>query len=154
PKSLPHPPKIRATFAQHPKPLQTTPLSCRAASPANHRSFSAMSSPTIPEIIPAAPGTPEKPYFGIDVPLMRYFGLQPELIEEGYCRTRLPAHPQLVNSRGDVHGGTLMATLDFTLSGAARSHAPTETGVITIDMSTHFLAAARGELTLEARCMR
>ena len=60
----------------------------------------------------------------------------------------------LVNSRGDVHGGTLMATLDFTLSGAARSHAPTETGVITIDMSTHFLAAARGELTLEARCLR
>ncbi|MGN5476763.1 PaaI family thioesterase [Cupriavidus basilensis] len=85
---------------------------------------------------------------------MRYFGLQPEHIEEGYCRTRLPAHPQLVNSRGDVHGGTLMATLDFTLSGAARSHAPTETGVITIDMSTHFPAAARGELTLEARCLR
>ena len=113
-----------------------------------------MSSQTVSEIVPAAPGTPEKPYFGIDVPLMRYFGLQPELIEEGYCRTRLPAHPQLVNSRGDVHGGTLMATLDFTLSGAARSHAPTETGVITIDMSTHFLAAARGELTLEARCLR
>ena len=43
----------------------------------------------------AAPGTPEKPYFGIEVPLMRYFGLQPELIEEGYCRTRLPAHPPL-----------------------------------------------------------
>ncbi|RDK09890.1 PaaI family thioesterase [Cupriavidus lacunae] len=113
-----------------------------------------MSSQTAPEIVPAAPGTPDKPYFGIDIPLMRYFGLQPVHIEEGLCRTRLPAHPSLVNSRGDVHGGTLMATLDFTLSGAARSHAPLETGVITIDMSTHFLAAARGELTLEARCLR
>ncbi|WP_018312300.1 PaaI family thioesterase [Cupriavidus sp. UYPR2.512] len=113
-----------------------------------------MSSPTAPQIVPVAPGTPDKPYFGIDVPLMRYFGLQPVQIEEGLCRTRLPAHPALVNSRGDVHGGTLMATLDFTLSGAARSHAPLETGVITIDMSTHFLAAARGELTLEARCLR
>lgn len=105
-------------------------------------------------IAPAAPGTPERPYFGIDVPLMRHLGLQPEQMEDGLCRTRLPAHPALVNSRGDVHGGTLMAVLDFTLSGAARSHAPLETGVITIDMSTHFLAAARGELTIEARCMR
>ncbi|CAG9175691.1 PaaI family thioesterase [Cupriavidus respiraculi] len=107
-----------------------------------------------PEIVPAAPGTPERPYFGIDVPLMRHLGLQPVHMEEGLCRTRLPANPALVNSRGDVHGGTLMATLDFTLSGAARSHAPLETGVITIDMSTHFLAAARGELTLESRCLR
>lgn len=105
-------------------------------------------------IVPAAPGTPERPYFGIDVPLMRHLGLQPEHMEEGLCRTRLPAHPSLVNSRGDVHGGTLMAVLDFTLSGAARSHAPLETGVITIDMSTHFLAAARGEIVIEARCMR
>lgn len=107
-----------------------------------------------PQIVPVAPGTAEKPYFGIDVPLMRHLGLQPVHIEEGLCRTRLPANPALVNSRGDVHGGTLMAVLDFTLSGAARSHAPLETGVITIDMSTHFLAAARGELTFEARCMR
>ncbi|MGY8526247.1 PaaI family thioesterase [Paracidovorax citrulli] len=106
------------------------------------------------QIVPVAPGTAERPYFGIDIPLMRHLGLQPVHMEEGLCRTRLPAHPALVNSRGDVHGGTLMAVLDFTLSGAARSHAPLETGVITIDMSTHFLAAARGELTVEARCMR
>lgn len=106
------------------------------------------------QIIPVAPGTPDKPYFGIDIPLMRLFGLQPVHIQDGQCRTRLPAHGALVNSRGDVHGGTLMAVLDFTLSGAARSHAPLDVGVITIDMSTHFLAAARGELTFEARCIR
>ncbi|MGO4278848.1 uncharacterized domain 1-containing protein [Cupriavidus sp. OV038] len=106
------------------------------------------------EIKPVAPGTPEKPYFGIDIPLMRHLGLQPEHMEEGKCRTRLPANPALVNSRGDVHGGTLMAVLDFTLSGAARSYSPLDVGVITIDMSTHFLAAARGELTFESRCIR
>lgn len=106
------------------------------------------------QIIPAAPGTPEKPYFGIDIPLMRLLGLQPEYMEEGLCRTRLPANANVVNSRGDVHGGTLMAVLDFTLSGAARSHAPLDVGVITIDMSTHFLSAARGELTFESRCIR
>ena len=106
------------------------------------------------DIKPAAPGTPDKPYFGIDIPLMRLLGLQPEHMEDGLCRTRLPANPNVVNSRGDVHGGTLMAVLDFTLSGAARSHAPLEVGVITIDMSTHFLAAARGKLTFEALIMR
>jgi len=106
------------------------------------------------QIIPAAPGTPDKPYFGIEIPLMRLLGLQPEHLEDGLCRTRLPASPNVVNSRGDVHGGTLMAVLDFTLSGAARSHAPLDVGVITIDMSTHFLAAARGELTFEARTLR
>jgi len=106
------------------------------------------------QIIPAAPGTPDRPYFGIDVPLMRLLGLQPMHMEEGLCRTRLPASDKIVNSRGDVHGGTLMAVLDFTLSGAARSHAPLDVGVITIDMSTHFLAGARGELTFEARLIR
>jgi len=107
-----------------------------------------------PEIVPVAPGTPEKPYFGLEIPLMRHLGLQPVEMADDLCRTRLPASPVLTNSRGDVHGGTLMAVLDFTLSGAARSHAPLETGVITIDMSTHFLAAARGELFFEGRTMR
>lgn len=106
------------------------------------------------QIIPAAPGTPERPYFGIDIPLMRHLGLQPVHMEEGLARTRLPANPALVNSRGDVHGGTLMAVLDFTLSASARSHAPLDIGVITIDMSTHFLATARGELIFESKLMR
>src|SRR5690606_14952228 len=85
---------------------------------------------------------------------MSYLGLQAEHIEDGYARARLPYHPELVNSRNDVHGGTMMGVLDFMLSAAARSHDPLNIGVITIEMSTHFLAVARGELVFEATVLR
>jgi len=98
--------------------------------------------------------TEDTPYFGIDIPFMRHLGLQSEHIEDGYARARLPMRPELSNSRGDVHGGTLMAVLDFLLSAAARSHEPTGYGVATIEMSTHFLEVARGDLVFEARTLK
>lgn len=93
-------------------------------------------------------------YFGIDVPFMEHIGLKPLSLEDGCCRTLLPWQPALVNSRGDVHGGTLMSAFDFTLSAAARSHHPLRYGAITIDMTTHFYEAARADLTVIGRCTR
>lgn len=93
-------------------------------------------------------------YFGIDVPFMEHIGLRPVALEEGCCRTLLAWEPTLVNSRGDIHGGTMMSAFDFTLSAAARSHDPMKLGAITIDMTTHFYEAARSDLTVEARCVR
>ncbi|MBU4609071.1 PaaI family thioesterase [Achromobacter sp. GG226] len=93
-------------------------------------------------------------YFGISVPFMQYLGLQPEVIDEDYSRTRLTLRPELTNSRGDMHGGTVMSVFDFTLSAAARSHAPHTTGVMTIEMSTHFMDAVTGDVVIEARCLR
>lgn len=93
-------------------------------------------------------------YFGIDIPFMQYIGLRAETLTPELARTYLPASDKLVNSRGDVHGGTLMSVLDFTLSAAARAHDPLRLGVATIEMSTHFMAAARGDLTFEARALR
>lgn len=97
---------------------------------------------------------PPGPYFGIDVPFMEHIGLRPLSLDAQGCRTLLPFDPALANSRGDVHGGTLMSAFDFTLSAAARAHEPMRYGVITVDMSTHFLEAARGELTVIGRCTR
>lgn len=94
------------------------------------------------------------PFFGIDVPLMRLIGLQAEHLDEHIARTRLPRRPEILNSRGDIHGGTLMSALDFTLSAAARAHDPLGTGVITIDMTTHFLSPAQGDVRIEARTIR
>lgn len=85
---------------------------------------------------------------------MRYLGLQAEHIEEGYARARLPGSSDLVNSRSDVHGGTLMSVLDFLMSAAARGHDPLGLGVATIEMSTHFLDVARGDLTFEAKTLK
>lgn len=93
-------------------------------------------------------------YFGIDVPFMKLLGLQPVSLADDKAITRLPARDDLCNSRGDVHGGVLMSVLDFTISAAARSHDPIGIGVATIDMSTHFLAPARGELTFEGTVLQ
>jgi uncharacterized protein (TIGR00369 family) len=70
------------------------------------------------------------------------------------CSTRLPLNAANVNSRGVVHGGALMSALDFTLSAAARSHAPLDFSVVTIDLTTHFLNEAKSELRIEGRCIR
>ena len=95
-----------------------------------------------------------KRYFGIEVPFMEYIGLEPVLLEDARCVTTLAWRPQLVNSRGDIHGGSVMSAIDFTMSAAARSHDPARLGAATIDQSTHFYEPARSELTIDARCVR
>jgi uncharacterized protein (TIGR00369 family) len=93
-------------------------------------------------------------YFGANIPLMEYLGLVPEHIEANRARTRLPWRVELTNSRGDVHGGTLMSVLDFTLSAAARGSLEAGTSMATIDMTTSFLAPATTDLVIEARCLK
>jgi uncharacterized protein (TIGR00369 family) len=97
---------------------------------------------------------PHTDYFGLNIPLMQLMGLIPESIGPGQARTRLPWRADLVNSRGDIHGGTLMSVLDFTLSAAARGHAPKELGMATIDMTTSFLSPGNSDLVIDARCLR
>ncbi len=94
------------------------------------------------------------PHFGLDIPFMHHLGLVPVSFEADRVIARLPRARYLENSRGDYHGGVLMSVLDFILSVSARSHDPLGTGVITIEMSTHFIAAARSELTIESRLIR
>ncbi|HEY9280355.1 MAG TPA: PaaI family thioesterase [Eoetvoesiella sp.] len=84
---------------------------------------------------------------------MEFIGLVPEIFQPDLIRTRLPYREDLRNSRGDIHGGTLMSALDFTLSAAARANDPSK-GMATIDMTTHFLAPARAAVIFEARCLR
>lgn len=104
------------------------------------------------ECTPGAP-TAAVDYFGLSIPFMEFIGLIPEVSEPNFARTRLPYRNDLGNSRGDIHGGTLMSALDFTLSAAARANDPT-TGMATIDMTTHFLAPARTSVVFEAHCLR
>ena len=92
-------------------------------------------------------------YFGQNIPFMQFIGLQPEGFSPELTRTRLPWRADLTNSRGDVHGGTLMSALDLTLSAAARAK-DTSTSMATIDMTTHFLAPAQGTVIFEATCLR
>ncbi|MBE0593665.1 MAG: PaaI family thioesterase [Gemmatimonadales bacterium] len=93
-------------------------------------------------------------YFGIEVPFMEYIGLDPVCLEDGRCVTTLAWQPELANSRGDIHGGTVMSAIDFTMSAAARSHDRDRLGAVTMDMTTHFYDPARSMLTIDARCIR
>ncbi len=93
-------------------------------------------------------------HFGIDVPFMRHIGLQSISLEGDCCRTRLSLKRDLVNSRGDIHGGALMSALDFTLSVVARAHDPSNVGAATIDMSTYFYAPAKSSINIIATCKR
>lgn len=85
---------------------------------------------------------------------MAHIGLRPVMLESGHCRTSFDWQSELVNSRGDIHGGSMMSALDFTMSAAARSHDPLRLGAITVDMTTHFYEAARSTLTVDGRCVR
>lgn len=96
----------------------------------------------------------KRDYFGIDVPFMRHIGLEAASMGTDQCFTRLPFDPKNVNSRGVLHGGVMLSALDFTLSAAARSHAPLEFAVVTIDLTTHFLREAKSALGIEGRCIR
>ncbi len=93
-------------------------------------------------------------YFGLTIPFMNFVGLQPVSIDRDVARTSLPWRADLTNSRGDIHGGTLMSVLDFTLSAAARGAADAKEGMATIDMTTSFMSPGNSDLTIEARCLR
>lgn len=93
-------------------------------------------------------------FFGLPIPLATTFGLRGESIGDDRATVRLPAHPGLTNSRGDVHGGAITALFDCALSAAARSHAPTRYGVVTIDLTVHFVEAGRGDVVCSAVCER
>lgn len=101
----------------------------------------------------AAPTGTSADYFGVDIPFMTHIGLIAEAFSPELTRTRLPYRKELCNSRGEVHGGTLMSALDFTLSAAARANDPSA-GMATIEMTTHFIAPARGLVIFETKCLR
>lgn len=93
-------------------------------------------------------------YFGITIPFMDLLGVEPVSIGSDHAVVRLPQRAELLNSHGHVHGGTLMSVLDFTMSAAGRGPDPKNLGMATIDMTTSFMEPAKGDLTIEARCLR
>lgn len=92
--------------------------------------------------------------FSLRMPMIESFGLRGLSISEFKVQVRMPPHPAHTNSRGDVHGGAMAVLMDCALSAAARAHAPTAFGVVTVDLSTHYLASTKGEVIATATCER
>ena len=102
---------------------------------------------------PFADEAPDR-IFSLHQPMAAAFGLRGLSIGGFQARVRMPPNPAHTNSRGDVHGGAYAVLLDCTMSAAARAHEPTRFGVVTVDLSTHYLAPTQGEVIATATCER
>jgi uncharacterized protein (TIGR00369 family) len=88
------------------------------------------------------------------VPFIGHLGIVTESLGAGRAQLRLALRPELTNSFGAAHGGTILTLLDVAAATATRTLHPDSRGVITIDLSTSFLDAGKGELVAEARVLR
>ncbi len=99
-------------------------------------------------------GEPPGVLFGLPMPMARAMALRGEAIGGDRARLRMLYQPEQTNSRGDVHGGAIASLLDCALAAAVRSHDPAAFGVVTIDLTLHFVSAGGGDLVATAHCER
>lgn len=102
--------------------------------------------------IPAYPDEPENMIFGLPMPMAQAFQFKGEAIGNDRARIRMPYQQQYTNSRGDMHGGAIATLLDVGLSAAARAHDPKRYGVITVDLTIHYIAPAAADVICTAVC--
>jgi uncharacterized protein (TIGR00369 family) len=88
--------------------------------------------------------------FGVEIPFVQLLGFELMLFEGGRSQINYTPKPEHLNSFNVVHGGASMTLLDVTMAVAARSILP-EMGVVTIEMKTSFMQAARGPLVAKGR---
>ena len=88
--------------------------------------------------------------FGVRIPFVEYLGFELMRFEDGASEVRYTPGPDHLNSFGVTHGGATMTLMDVTMATAARSVQP-DMGVVTIEMKTSFMQAARGQLTGKGR---
>jgi uncharacterized protein (TIGR00369 family) len=93
-------------------------------------------------------------YFGLTIPFLEHIGVEPVSNEKGRCVARFPLIREVMNSRGEFQGGSLMAALDFAMSAAARSAYAEDMGAATIDMNCSFISPAKADLTVEANVIK
>lgn len=90
--------------------------------------------------------------FGVEIPFVQLLGFDLMLFENGHSQINYEPKPEHLNSFSVVHGGASMTLLDVAMAVAARSVAQ-EMGVVTIEMKTSFMQAAKGPLIAKGRLM-
>ncbi len=88
--------------------------------------------------------------FGVEIPFVQLLGFELMLFEGGHSQINYDPKPKHLNSFNVVHGGASMTLLDVTMAVAARSVSP-EMGVVTIEMKTSFMRAAKGPLVAKGK---
>jgi uncharacterized protein (TIGR00369 family) len=88
--------------------------------------------------------------FGVPIPFVEHLGFELMRFEDGQSEIAYTPKPEHLNSFAVTHGGASMTLMDVTMATAARSVQP-DMGVVTIEMKTSFMQAARGKLTGKGR---
>ncbi len=88
--------------------------------------------------------------FGVRIPFVEHLGFTLERFDNGQSELHYEPRPEHLNSFAVTHGGATMTLMDVTMATAARSVQP-DMGVVTIEMKTSFMQAARGKLTGKGR---
>jgi uncharacterized protein (TIGR00369 family) len=94
----------------------------------------------------------------VPIPFIESLGARLAEMADGSAVAMMSPRPEHMNSWGVVHGGVLMALLDFTMAMAGRSARSdladdAAGGNLTVEMKTTFIRPAKGELTVKARCL-
>ncbi|SFD54240.1 PaaI family thioesterase [Paracidovorax konjaci] len=91
--------------------------------------------------------------FGVEIPFVSHLGFTLHRMEGGESELRYTAQAEHLNSFGVTHGGATMALIDVAMATAARSDVPADMGVVTVEMKTSFMQAARGPLVARGRLL-
>jgi uncharacterized protein (TIGR00369 family) len=90
--------------------------------------------------------------FGVKIPFVEHLGFELVKFEGGDSQIDFEPRSEHLNSFNVVHGGVCMTLLDVSMAAAARS-LDHEMGVVTIEMKTSFMQAARGKLVGKGNLM-
>lgn len=88
--------------------------------------------------------------FGVRIPFVDHLGFELHRFEGGASELHFDPKPEHLNSFDVIHGGATMTLMDVTMATAARSVQP-DMGVVTIEMKTSFMQAARGKVSGKGR---
>ena len=88
--------------------------------------------------------------FGVEIPFVSHLGFDLTRFEGGESSIVYAPKPEHLNSFGVTHGGAVMTLMDVTMATAARSVQP-DMGVVTIEMKTSFMRAAKGPLVAKGK---
>lgn len=93
--------------------------------------------------------------FFASAPFMADLGVEPTDAAEGRVHSMLALQPRHFQHTGQVHAGVMVTMADHSMGAAAQTMAPDGFVIITAELSTRLLRAARGErLVCEARVVK
>lgn len=88
-------------------------------------------------------------------PFIADIGIEPLAVGEGRIESALTLAPRHYQHTGQVHAGVMVTLADHSMGIAAQTLVDDEAMVITAELSTRLLRAARGErLVCEARVIK